>query len=1105
MVSIELTERIAKRLNMSDAENIQAQANARYILYGVRENEANFPQFKPKLTEKTHQQAYLCLEVACRFYESGRVQEASAYFERGAELLEHNNVTLVNEDDLTNFNRLVCSLSYYCANQYSKAFILLKDRIYETPISRLLWFFLTKRLVALEEQAKIILQSSKNTEYEAVYEILLARVMALTVNYYYYGQSQYLENAYDTIKDAFELALMGSDPATWWLFRLVRVIIAEINNSSLWVNVWHNPLYKVNDDGGWIEALAKMGIDYYSVFDNSMKSKLRQYINTLTFREHPVTDLFLSQRKALEKVLEVDGAVVSMPTSSGKTRIAELVILQTLMYDLSSKVLYISPYRSLSYEMEETLSATFNPMEYYVTHLYGSSQYTVLDHQEMEQARVVIATPEKAKAILRANDEMIGEIRLVVMDEGHLLGQGKREVANEMFSEELRRIVKQNHGRFLVLSAVLPNAEDMSIWLANGENQVVKDTWRPSSQRLGKLLCYKSRLDIEWIGEPRCYNPSFVKTAKEVDKKELIAKAALKLSSFGAILLYCPTPAQVLSNAKVMLGLLEDESEVDWGNDPDWMRFNLVCRECEEDDIYLKLAKKGILCHSAALKSDVRRFTERLLRKGKARYVYATNTLAQGVNLGVSTVIVVGTYISPGTYLTIRDFWNMAGRAGRSFVDTEGKILFVCDCKDSETERKSNWVASKYLSSDAIDKVESGVYHWLKELKKLQEFMNIDFDYLLQLIAENHLDDLDWAAQFFELIDDSLLSLDLAYRIKDDDDVNWVEEHFRQSLAVIQEEQENERMKNIEMLKARVKAVRKMTIGNPMPQAFASSGIPLGVALYFEEHTNLLDALIDEYLQSDRGIDAKLYYIYQFDQFVAKIPSNRIIRYELEELDQIRSEWIQGEPLTYKLMSKAEKYYGYSFTWFMNALAARNAMLEEDEYKEFYEEMSLITQYGLPTKWAVQIYLSGISSRRVAAELASKLQEPNDVSRLSYVARYLELHADDIQQSEGFSSLAKEWIATMLIRPTITKTSIPIVHQFTFTDKGAYSQYDRLFCKKHKEDTYLCSADLKYHIKVNDEEGMPFSQVADIPGVCFINGEMGWTMECHNPNVIVKY
>lgn len=1104
MASIELTEKIAKRLNLSDAVNIQAQANARYILYGVRENEANFPRFKPRLSEKTHQQAYLCLEVACGFYENGHINEASAYFERGAELLEHNNATGVNEDDFTNFNRLVSSLAYYCANQYSKAFILLKDRHYETSISRLLWFFLTRRLVKLEEQGKAIIQYNEKTGFDAVYDILLARVMMLAVNYYYYGQEQYLDKAYDAINDAYELALAGDDPACWWLFRFMRIVVAGIKSSSLWTNVGHNPSYKV-DDGGWIDAFAKMGIDYRPVFDNTAKLKLRQYINSLVFRKNPVTDLFLSQRKALEKVLGMNGAVVSMPTSSGKTRIAELVILQTLMYDTSSKVLYIAPYRSLSYEMEETLSATFNPMEYYVTHLYGSAQYTALDRQEIEQARVVIATPEKAKAILRANDEMVAEIRLVVMDEGHLLGQGPREVANEMFSEELRRIVTQNHGRFLVLSAVLPNAEDMSVWLANGDENVVKDTWRPSSQRFGKILCYKSRLDIEWIGEPHCFNPSFVKTETAVDKKELIAQAAKKLSSLGAILLYCPTPAQVLSNAKVMLRLVEGENNVDWGNDPDWVRFNLVCRECEEDEVYLKLAKKGILCHSAALKSDVRRFTERLLRKGKVRFVYATNTLAQGVNLGVSTVIVVGTFISPGTYLTNRDFWNMAGRAGRSFVDTEGKILFVCDCKDSDTERKSNWVASNYLESDSIDKVESGVYHWLKELKRLQELMSIDFDILLQLIAENNLNDLDGAAQFFELIDDSLLSLDLAYREDEKDDVNWVENHFRQSLAVIQEEDETERKKNIEMLKARVKAVRKLTQGKPMPQAFASSGIPLGVALYFEDHSDRLDALVDEYLQSDRGIDAKLFYIYQFDRLVAEIPTNRLIRFELEELDSIRSQWILGEPLPYKEMAMAEKYYGYGFTWLMNALAARNAMLEADEYKGFYEEMSLMAQYGLPAKWAVQIYLSGISSRRVAAELASKIQEPNDVSRLSYVARYLEQHAKEVQSSNSFSQLAKEWIAAMLLRPEITKFTIPVVRQFTIKGDGVYDKYDRLFCKKYNDETYLCSADLRYHFKVEDEEGMPFSQVADVPGVFFSRKETGWSMECHNPYVNVEY
>lgn len=1103
MVSIELIERISQRLNMPDAENIQAQANARFILYGVREDKSNFPRFNSRLTEKTHQQAFLCLEVACSFYDEGHFQEALVYFERAAELLEHNNATLDNEDYLANFNLMVGSLAFYCASQYSKSFILLKGRVYETPLGRLLYFFLSRQFIELEEQTKQILLSSEKKEYEAVYEILLARVMELTINYYYYGQKQYLEQSYETVNDAFKLALMDGDPAIWWLFRLVKILVAEINKTSLWSNIGQNPAFQV-DDEGWKAVLAEIGIDNFPFFDNTAKLKLRQYINSLSFRAHPVTDLFISQRKALEKVLGIDGAVVSMPTSSGKTRIAELVILQTLLYNTSSKVLYIAPYRSLSYEMEETLSATFNPIGYYVTHLYGSAQYTALDRQEIDQARVVIVTPEKAKAILRANDEMIKQIRLVVMDEGHLLGQGQREVANEMFTEELRRIVKQNNGRFIVLSAVLPNAEDMSTWLANGDENVVRDTWRPSNQRFGKILLYKNRLDIEWNGTPKCFNPSFVKTEKDVDKKELIARAAQKLSSLGSILLYCPTTKQVLSNAKVMLGLLRDEEDIDWGNDPDWMRFQLVCRECKEDGIYLNLAKKGILCHSAALKSDVRRFTERLLRKGKARYVYATNTLAQGVNLGVSTVIVIGTLISRDIYLSNRDFWNMAGRAGRSYVDTEGKILFVCDCKDLDTKNRSIWLANKYMSSASIEKVESGIYHWLRKLKQLQFSLDIDFEYLLQIIAENNLNGLDDTSQFFELIDDSLLSLDLAYREDKKDDIEWVDEHFRHSIAVIQESEEKERKKNILLLKARVKAIRKITQVTPVPQAFASSGIPLNVAVYFENHADKLNALVDEYLQSNRDIAAKLFYIKQFDMFVTEIPTNRIQRYELNKLDGIRSNWIKGESLDEKLMSMAEKYYGYTFTWLMNALAAKNSLLEVKEYKEFYEEMSLIVQYGLPTKWAVQIYLSGISSRIVATELAGILEEPKDISRLSYTTTYLENQAERIQSSEVFSPFAKEWIKTMFIRSISKTTSIPIIHNFTINGKGTDEKYDKLLCKKYDGQPYLCSVDLKYHFPVKDSENLPFSEIVDIPGIFFSRKKTVWSMECHNPYVEVR-
>ena len=316
-----------------------------------------------------------------------------------------------------------------------------------------------------------------------------------------------------------------------------------------------------------------------------------------------------------------------------------------------------------------------------------------------------------------------------------------------------------NGGKFLLLSAVLPNAGDFSQWLSGKTDNVVQDTWRPSSQRLG-LMCYRgNRIDIEWKGEVRCFNSGFVRT--DGDKKQAVAEAALKLSELGSVLIYVPRKDWVMSNARTMYSLLIDEPDVDWDeSDIDWIRFQLVCEETEEDKEYVKLAKKGILCHSAKLKTDVRRYMERLLRKGNARFIYATNTLAQGVNLGVSTVIVLNVVIGKNTFLSTNDFWNMAGRAGRSYIDTEGKILFVCDFTNSE--KKARYQAGLYMDIIATDKAVSGVYAYLKKLCYIQHNTGMDFEHLLEIVTENHFDeltqdenDLSWN-EFFDLIDDSL-------------------------------------------------------------------------------------------------------------------------------------------------------------------------------------------------------------------------------------------------------------------------------------------------------------------------------------------------------------
>lgn len=1105
MPSLQQIEKIASRLeHYSTYKTLQAQANARYILYGVHEDEANFPLFDHKLTFRTENIAYICLEVACTYYKNEHFESASSYFNRGAQLLEYNYANSQTEIPERGFNLIICGLAYYCASQYSKAFVVISKGEYNGYFNHMIYAFLYRRFNLLESIIKNVLLEDKHDEDEITpYDVLLARAFSLVLCYFYYGEQRFLNESIDILRDATELALLETDAEIWWLFRLLYIVFDGFNESSLWKTLSNHPLFTVDDneladDWGW---LGMSNNDW----NTSAKEKLEQYIHSQTFKKTPITELFVSQRKALQQVLMDESSVVSMPTSSGKTRIAEIAILQSLLRDTSSKVLYIAPYRSLAFEVEETLTGAFDPIGFNVTHLYGGAQITALDKNEMENARVLIATPEKAKAILRVNNEEMSSIKLVVMDEGHLLRPKPREIANEMFTEELRRIVKENGGKFLLLSAVLPNANDISQWLAGKQDNVVHDTWRPSSQRIG-LMCYRgNRMDIEWKGNVPCFNSGFVKTTG--DKKQAIAETAIKLSELGSVLIYITRPDWVLPNARTMFQLIKDFPDINWGDDDlDWRRFKLVCQELEEDRVYIELAQKGILCHSAKMKVDVRKYMERLLRKGKARFIYATNTLAQGVNLGVSTVIVTNTVIGRGTFLSTNDFWNMAGRAGRSYIDTEGKILFVCDC--TKDERKSRRQAAIYMDKIATDEAISGVLVYLRKLYAIQAKTGIDFEQLLELITENQLDrleqedgDLSWNA-FFELIDDSLLTLDLAYRNNDGDDVQWVDEHFKNSLAVIQEEDEAVRLQYLEIIKARVKAVRRFVNGDVIPRAFASSGIPLKAAIYLDEKSNELMKIAEEYLNSSHLLDDKLYFFYQFDLIAHDIPSERIDVPNLDVLDSIRENWIAGEPMNYNEISLAESYYGNTVSWLMNALVNRFNEDEEIQFKECYEEMSLMASYGVPSKWAAQIYLSGINSRKVATELSFLLDEADDMSTKKAVAIYLRKNADALIRNENCSDLAKEWLEVFMTRPSLNKKSIKSVRNFLFKkeEKGIPPF---LLCKKTAENTFLCSVDLKYKRIMKDTIRLPFSEVADIPGVFFEQEGDVWMMKNVNPYVSV--
>src|SRR5262249_26438149 len=147
-------------------------------------------------------------------------------------------------------------------------------------------------------------------------------------------------------------------------------------------------------------------------FGPQRSAALGRYVRLLAFGRRSVTELWSSQRAALPLALNSSnhGAVVNLRTSAGKTCVAELAILQTLLADPASKIFYLAPFRSLALEVEHTLSTTFTWLGHGVSHLYGGARVSSVDTELAAESSITIATPEKARALFRAAPEVFKEV-----------------------------------------------------------------------------------------------------------------------------------------------------------------------------------------------------------------------------------------------------------------------------------------------------------------------------------------------------------------------------------------------------------------------------------------------------------------------------------------------------------------------------------------------------------------------------------------------------------------------------------------------------------------------------------------------------------------------
>lgn len=533
-----------------------------------------------------------------------------------------------------------------------------------------------------------------------------------------------LQTALADLESGEEAAHDISAPGPWWVYRLTRRLLGDLGESSIRANipVRRPPAATAPAASPSSEALVDASTTGQSTPGppQDWRYLRRTFAEALFARGRSEIDLWPSQLHVVERIFErTDDLVVSLPTSAGKTRIAELCILACLAQ--GRRTVYVTPLRALSAQTERVLERTFAPLGVRVSSLYGSMGVSDVDEDALRTSEIVVTTPEKLDFALRSDPTVLDDVGLVVLDEGHMIGPSEREVRYEAQIQRLLRRADSADRRIVCLSAVFPSGEELEDFVAwitdDGDNGLHREEWRPTQQRFG-LVEWRgdhARLTMT-VGEDQPFIPRFLEAQRPnkprrslfpTNNRELIVGTAWRLVEEGqTVLIFCPQRNSVEPYAHEIIKLRR-QGLIDTVLPPDVDLREALAVGAEwfgAGHAILKCLRLGVAIHHGALPGPFRREVERLLHSGVIKVTVASPTLAQGLNLSASVVLFHG--LRRGrAMLTGSEFANVIGRAGRAFVDTEGLVLYPRYGSGEKARRE--WLA--LTSGDAGKTLQSGL------------------------------------------------------------------------------------------------------------------------------------------------------------------------------------------------------------------------------------------------------------------------------------------------------------------------------------------------------------------------------------------------------------
>jgi len=383
-----------------------------------------------------------------------------------------------------------------------------------------------------------------------------------------------------------------------------------------------------------------------------------------------MTHLNLMQTQVFEAAYFTnDNILVSAPTGAGKTNVALLTVLKVVknsmndqgIIDQEFKVVYVAPMKALAAEVTEKFSNKLKHLGLFVRELTGDMQ---LSRNEMARTHMIVTTPEKWDVVTRKSESIAPQVKLLILDEIHLLDDERGPVIESIVSRTLRQVESsQSTIRILGLSATLPNYKDVSDFLKVPDHACFyfDGGYRPvplEQRFIGVKKALDSRQQQSMILEA-CYE-----------------KVVEQLKEDHQVMVFVHSRKDTVNTAKGLRDIAVNYGELHWFECCYSLNSKKEVEKSKNRDLKF-LFEWGFGIHNAGMLRKDRNLTEKLFREGQIKVLITTATLAWGVNLPAHAVIIKGTEIYDSTIgdfkdVGVLDVQQIFGRAGRPDYDTSG-------------------------------------------------------------------------------------------------------------------------------------------------------------------------------------------------------------------------------------------------------------------------------------------------------------------------------------------------------------------------------------------------------------------------------------------------